>query len=62
MVSMTVKEALTALLDEFYIEEFVECVRDEVKGDPEHDGLSKDHPKVLRFQEICQTLRQEAGK
>ena len=56
---MTLQDALTALLDEYHIEEFIDCVRDEVRGDPGFDGLSKDHPKVQRFAEVCRTLRAE---
>lgn len=59
MVPMTLQDALTALLDEYHIEEFVECVRDEAKSDPAFTGYSKDHPRVQRFQEICRVLRAE---
>ena len=54
---MTLQEAITALLEEYEIEDFVECVRDEVKGDPSFDGLSRHHPRVQRFRDVCQVLR-----
>lgn len=55
---MKLTEALTALFDEYHLEEFVECVRDEAKHDPDFHGLSHEHPTVRRFQEICRTLRE----
>ena len=55
---MTISEALTALFDEYYLEEHIEMVRDDVKSDPQgFEGLSQDHPKVRRFREVCTTLR-----
>ena len=55
---MTLQDAVTALLDEYHIEEFIECVRDDVRGDPGFEGLSQDHPKVQRFQDVCRVLRE----
>ena len=54
---MTLTEALTALLTEYELEGFIEFVRDDAKADPAWEGLSHDHPRVKRFQEVCQTLR-----
>ena len=59
---MTLPDALRALLDEYHVEEFVECVRDEVRGDPEFTGLSNDHPKVQRFRDVCRVLRAEVDR
>ena len=54
---MTLQEAIQALLDEYDLGEFVEVFRDEAKQDPDYTGLSQDHPRVQRFQEICRVLR-----
>ena len=59
---MSLQEAIAALVDEFHLEEFTELIRDEVKGDQAHGGLSSTHPRVQRFREICQTLRAHKGK
>lgn len=56
---MTLYEAMAALVYEYELEQYVDLIRDEVKGDPEFNGLSQDHPKVKRFQEACETLRSE---
>ena len=54
---MTLPDAITALFDEYQLDEIEDIVRDDVKGDPACEGLSQDHPKVRRFREVCQTLR-----
>lgn len=54
---MTLHEAITSLLDEYYIEEFVEVFRDDAKQDREWVGLSQDHPRVQKFKEVCAALR-----
>lgn len=56
---MTTREALAALFNEFHIEEFIECVRDEAKYDETFRGLSSEHPRVQRFREVCQVLREQ---
>lgn len=54
---MTLHEALDALLNEYGLESAEDLVRDEAKQDPEYDGLSCNHPKVVRFREVCRVLR-----
>ena len=54
---MTLRDAIAALLTEYELEGFVEVVRDDAKADPTWEGLSQDHPRVKRFQEVCLTLR-----
>ena len=55
---MTLHEAITALFDEFQLDDIAEIVRDDVKADPAFEGLSQDHPRVRRFREVCQILRE----
>lgn len=54
---MTVPEAIRALLEEFHLEEHIDMVRDEAKYDLEFKGLSSEHPRVTRFREAVQALR-----
>ena len=54
---MTLADAITALLEEYRLEDFVDAVRDEVRGDDSFAGLSWDHPRVTRFREACAALR-----
>lgn len=54
---MTVRQAITALLDDFHLEEFEEVFRDEAKQDRAFHGMSSEHPRVQRFRAVCQTLR-----
>lgn len=54
---MTLQEAITALLDEYHLEDMADMVRDEVRGDPGFSGLSQNHPRVQRFHEVYRTLR-----
>lgn len=58
---MTPTEAITALLTEYELEQFIDVYRDDAKADPDYKGLSENHPKVQRFREICQTLRNAVG-
>lgn len=57
---MTLQDAITALLEEYRLEEFTEFWRDDAKGDPLWPGMSWEHPRVQRFKEICETLRTAA--
>ena len=54
---MSLHEAIAALLDEYQLETYVDAIRDDVKGDPSHPGLSVTHPKVVKFRQVCATLR-----
>ena len=54
---LTLPEAIRALFDEFHLDDVIDNVRDEVRADPNFEGLSSDHPKVIRFKEVCSVLR-----
>ena len=54
---MTLTDALTALLDEYHLDEWIDVIRDDAKYDQAWDGLSQDHPRVKRFVEVCATVR-----
>ena len=54
---MTLHEAITALFDEFQLDDIAEIVRDDAKADPTFEGLSQDHPRVQRYQELVRTLK-----
>lgn len=59
---MTPQEAVRALFDEFNLDSVEEIVRDDAKADPEFDGYSANHPRVLRFREVCATLKAFVGE
>lgn len=59
---MTLHEAITALLDEYQLEDFVDVFRDDAKADRSFTGLSHEHPRVQRFVEMCRVLRESATK
>ena len=59
---VTLPEAITALLDDFRLEDFEEVYRDDAKQDRAYTGLSEHHPRVQRFHEVCRTLRQAVGR
>ncbi|HVQ14732.1 MAG TPA: hypothetical protein VMS40_14120 [Vicinamibacterales bacterium] len=54
---MTLHDAITLLLDDYQLADHVEMVRDDAKYDTAFQGLSAEHPRVLRFQEVVETLR-----
>lgn len=54
---MTPEQAVRDLFDEFNLESVEEIVRDDAKSDPDFDGYSANHPRVLRFREVCATLK-----
>lgn len=58
---MTLHEAITALLDDYQLEDWVDVVRDDAKQDRAFSGLSSEHPRVKRFMAICEVLRLAVG-
>ena len=59
---MTLREAITALLVEYELEGFDEVFRDDAKQDRQYTGLSENHPKVQKFRQCCQVLRDRTSE
>ena len=56
--TMTLKEAITYLLDEFHLEDKVYNVRSRsMEEDRSFAGNSWEHPAVLKFAEACEALK-----
>jgi hypothetical protein len=55
--ALSLDEAITALLDEYELEDFLDYFADEARQDPKYSGLSDDHPRVIRFKQVCAALR-----
>ena len=55
---MTLVEAITALLKEYHLDDFIFHVREQKYPiDEGHIGSSWDRPSVKRFEEIVRTLK-----
>lgn len=54
---LSLHDAIRWLLDDFDLPACLEIVRDDAKQDETFTGLSSEHPRVLRFRDVCETLR-----
>lgn len=55
--ALSLDEAITALLGDFELETFRAYFVDEARYDEQFDGPPDQHPKVLRFEQICAALK-----
>jgi hypothetical protein len=55
---MELKEAIRILLKEEHLEDWIYDVRERTHEDSGWKGDSWEHPRVVRFGEVCNTLKE----